>query len=628
MHKARSFVSAGDEPHMEHDGKPSATSHSMPQHFCINRVPVIRPSTAPSSAARPAVLPDGTHVPAAAGGGGGAGLTFDRNGMAFRNEKLPYDARAAKAEARARSLRLAQQRRLRRPGSGAAGVHNVAQSDSQRPKTAASPSEMRRRRQRANKSALGHARYRLKLSSGMCFRGNGDTDADGHGSSQADDRAKAAQTGAQRIVKPPAQARQAQWRGRWVRRDTRCRLGSQRAGWHVDAHHAQAGAVPNADAAARASTPRTVAEAAADAAERELAIVQGDPILGRVRRLRNGAIGTGGVTAADDAATATATADADKPEADGVAGANTDAESGASAPPPYFGRMRRHPHLHGDLALEGATGASHIAGLGGLAPVPDVCPAAMRERKLRRAAHAQTMALASGAGSKEEAAEEARAAVKKAPAFGHMGGSGTCCGDAELAATVATFLHGVHAVKDRAIERRGLEPPGGFVWPRPNSPDPHPHVQWSAGDAGGTAKGSPAGTQFLPSFIRQTPGPGHYAGHLGDCFSQGNRSGSRRELLQASLPKASELASGISMRGESVGGGSVVSCMERAKSYTIQRERSRSERASTARRRRAQRDAEQQRRDSMASLDEEMAKFELTKRKTKRGKYYMVYRDA
>ena len=49
------------------------------------------------------------------------------------------------------------------------------------------------------------------------------------------------------------------------------------------------------------------------------------------------------------------------------------------------------------------------------------------------------------------------------------------------------------------------------------------------------------------------------------------------------------------------------------------------ERASAARQRRARRDAEQQRRDSMASLDQEMSKFELTKRKTNPGKYYMVY---
>ena len=56
-----------------------------------------------------------------------------------------------------------------------------------------------------------------------------------------------------------------------------------------------------------------------------------------------------------------------------------DADAGAEG----LRRLRRHPHLQGDPALEGATGAANNAGLGGVAPVQDVSAAALRERAAR-----------------------------------------------------------------------------------------------------------------------------------------------------------------------------------------------------------------------------------------------------
>ena len=200
----------------------------------------------------------------------------------------------------------------------------------------------------------------------------------------------------------------------------------------------------------------------------------------------------------DDAAT-TGT---DEPEADGVACAETDAEADKRPAAILRACVRSHT-----CTGTSRSGRSAHRGVGRLAPVPDVPRRDARAEAPPCGARADYVAGLRAESKRQQAelakeeAAEARGSQKHAPAFGLMGGSGTCCGDAELAATVATFLHGVHAVKTEpssavAWSRRAA------VWPRPGH-RPSPARPVERGRRGRYSKRL-SRTQFLPSFIRQT----------------------------------------------------------------------------------------------------------------------------
>ena len=355
----------------------------------------------------------------------------------------------------------------------------------QRPSTAAATVCSRQR-------ALDERRYALKNGSSVAFR------EDGPGNGVAPDGA-APRDKAQLL----ARRKHGGWGGKWERRESRCRLGSQKEGWHAD------------------TDPRLQQQQQPP----KRAIVRVDALTGNAVRMRP----------------ATAAADGRRP--------------GGLPRAHVLHRVRRHPDLHGDPALRDATGAGSAATLGGVHPVPDLHPAAQAERAARRDAHGAVLAAAAerrpegaiepeqrrGPGAIGDAAKqqpgtafERASAVRAPPAFAVRADGDSCAAQQKAYSAVATFLHGVHAVKDRGVEKMGRAPACGFTWPRGNNPDPHLHVRFRAPGYEDNASGRPEkpARQYLPAFVKTTPGPGQYETHVlaapPPCFS-----GSRRQLMDA-----------------------------------------------------------------------------------------------